>query len=450
MGLTGLEIYKQLPKTNCKDCGYPTCLAFAMAMATGKARLDKCRHMSEAAREALGSAAAPPVAPIRIGDGVNQVELGNETVLFRHDKRFEHQTAIAVAVSDLLDDEEIAARVKKINNLSFDRIGEVCRVNLIAVDNRSQNSGRFAAAVEAACQNTDLPLILISEDPEAVKKALGITAAKKPLVCGANALNCESMAAIARQYEVPLTVKGCDLDELAVLVEKTVSLGWKQLVLDSGAKKINRILADQTQIRRLALKKFRPFGFPTIVFVNSGDGVKAVLDAAVCISKYAGIVVLNSDDRSEILPLVTLRLNIYTDPQKPVAVESKIYEILSPGPDSPVYITTNFSLSYFCVAGDVEASKVPGYILPVDTDGVSVLTGWAAGKFTPEKIAEALKSTGIEKKVSHRAVIIPGSVAVLKEKLQEISGWEVMVGPMDSSGIPSFIRKHWGSHKSGR
>lgn len=443
MGLTGLEIFKQLPKTNCKECGYPTCLAFAMAMATGKTGLDKCPHVSEAAREILDSASAPPVALVKIGSGEKQVELGNETILFRHDKRFEHPTAIAVTVSDLLHSGQIAARVKEINRLSFDRVGEIYSVNLVAVKNDSGSAEMFAEAVKTVCVNTGLPLLIISEAPAVVEKALEISAHLKPLVCGANAINYEKMTAVARQFELPLVVKGDNLEELAVLAEKVVLLGWKQLVLDSGARQLGRALADQTQIRRQALKKFRPFGYPTITFASNTDQVQAVLDASVYISKYAGVVVLDSTDLSEILPLITLRLNIYTDPQRPIAVESKIYEVLNPGPGSPVYITTNFSLSYFCVAGDVEASKVPGYILPVDTDGVSVLTGWAAGKLTSEKISEMLKNSGIEDRVSHRVVIIPGGVAVLGQKLEEISGWRVMVGPSDSAGIPSFIKKHW-------
>jgi len=205
------------------------------------------------------------------------------------------------------------------------------------------------------------------------------------------------------------------------------------------------VLADQTQIRRQALKRFRPFGYPTITFVTNEDPIQAVVDAGVYIAKYAGIVVLDSADPADILPLVTLRLNVYTDPQKPIAVESKIYEFLTPGPDSPVYVTTNFSLTFFCVTGDVETSRVPGYVLAVDTDGISVLTGWAAGKFTPEKITDMLNNSGIADKVSHRKVIIPGGVAVLSGKLNELSGWEVLVGPRESAGIPSFVKQRWGA-----
>lgn len=445
MGLTGLDIYKQLPKTNCKDCGQATCLAFAMALATGKTSLDKCPHVSEAAREVLDSASAPPVALVKIGTGEKQVEIGNETVLFRHDKRFVHPTAIAISVCDTKNNDEIAAVVKEINRLVFDRVGQTHSVNLVAVENGSGSPARFAEAVKAAAENTGFPLVLISEDPAAVEKALEIAAAGKPLVCGANAENYGAMTVLAKKFDVPLVIRGKDLFELADLVEKVVALGLKQIVLDSGAREAGRVLADQTQIRRQALKKFRPFGYPTIAFAANSDPVQAVLNASTYIAKYAGVVVISSSDPADVLPLITLRLNIYTDPQKPIAVESKLYEILNPGPESPVYLTTNFSLTYFCVAGDVEASRVPGYILPVDTDGTSVLTGWAAGKFTPEKIAEAVKNCGLADRVAHRRLIIPGGVAVISGKLQEVSGWEVIVGPRESSAIPSFIKQRWGA-----
>ncbi|MGQ9823444.1 MAG: acetyl-CoA decarbonylase/synthase complex subunit gamma [Desulfotomaculales bacterium] len=440
MGLTGLEIFKQLPKTNCKDCGHPTCLAFAMALASGKASLDQCPHVSEAAKEALDAASAPPIALVKIGTGNREVQVGNETVLFRHDKRFEHPTGIAVAVNDT---EDVAAKVAQINKLVFDRVGQVHSVNLVAVRNVSGDAVKFAEAARTASEGTDFPLVLISEDPAAVEKALEAVGAKKPLVASATAANYEAMTGLAKKYGVPMVVKGQNLNELAELVDKVVALGHKQLILDSGAREANRVLADQTQIRRQALKRFRSFGYPTIAYAVNEDPIQAVLEAGLYIAKYAGVVVLDSADPADILPLITLRLNIYTDPQKPIAVESKIYEIGTPSPDSPVYVTTNFSLTYFCVAGDVEASRVPGYILPVDTDGISVLTGWAAGKFTPEKITDMLKNSGIADKVKHRKVIIPGGVAVLSGKLQELSGWEVIVGPRESSAIPAFIKQRW-------
>jgi acetyl-CoA decarbonylase/synthase complex subunit gamma len=440
MGLTGLEIFKQLPKKNCKECGQPTCLAFAMQLAAGKASLDACPYVSDAAREALDSASAPPVALIKIGAGEKAIELGNETVLFRHDKRFEHPTGIAIEVKDT---EDVKAKVEKINKLVFDRVGQTHEVNLVAVVNASGDAAKFADAVKAVQDSTAYPLVLITSDAAAMEKALEVAGANKPVVYAAEAGNFEAMTNLAKKYEAPLVVKGNDLNSLAELVEKVVALGYKNLILDSGAREVSKVLADQTQIRRSALKLFRPFGYPTIAFAVNDDPIKESLDAGVYVAKYAGIVVMRSAEPQHVLPVITLRLNVYTDPQKPIAVETKIYELLNPGPDAPVLITTNFSLSYFCVAGDTEGARQPAYIVPVDTDGISVLTAWAAGKFTPETIADTVKKLGVMDKVNHKKIIIPGGVAVLSGKTAELSGLEVIVGPRESSGLGSFFKKVW-------
>ena len=309
----------------------------------------------------------------------------------------------------------------------------------------ANDAEKFAEAAKLTADNTKLPLILHSTDSNAMAKAVALVADQNPLLCGATAANLEAMTALAKKHDLPLVVQGNDLNDLATLVDKIVALGHKKLILDSGAREVKQVLVDQTQMRRQALKKVRSFGYPTIAFVTNQDPIQAVVDAGTYIAKYAGIVVLDSADPADILPLLTLRLNIYTDPQKPIAVEAKIYEIGNVNANSPVFITTNFSLTYFCVAGDVEASRIPSYILAVDTDGISVLTGWAAGKFTPEKISDMLQNSGIAEKVSHRKVIIPGGVAVLSGKLQELSGWEVLVGSRESAGIPGFLKQRWES-----
>ena len=443
MGLTGLEIFKQLPKKNCKECGQPTCLAFAMQLAAGKAGLDACPYVSDAAREALDSASAPPVALVKIGVGEKAFELGNETVMFRHDKRFEHPTGIAIQVSDNMSADEVKAKVDKVNKLVFDRVGQVHEVNMVAVANDSGDAAKFADTVKLVQDNTAYPLLLTSGDAAAMEKALEVAGANKPVVNAADAGNYEAMVALAKKYEAPLVVKGSDLNSLAETVEKVAALGYKNLILDSGARELSKVIADQTQIRRQALKLFRPFGYPTIAFANNDDAVMESLYASTYVAKYAGIVVVNSAEPEHILPVITLRLNIYTDPQKPIAVESKIYEILDPGPDAPVLITTNFSLSYFNVAGDTEASRMPAYIIPVDTDGISVLTAWAAGKFSPESIADTIKKLGIMDKVNHNKIIIPGGVAVLSGQTAELTGCEVLVGPRDSAGLNAFFKQQW-------
>ncbi|MBE0466713.1 MAG: acetyl-CoA decarbonylase/synthase complex subunit gamma [Candidatus Desulforudis sp.] len=441
MALTGLAIYKLLPKTNCKECGQATCLAFAMQLAAGKAGLEVCPHVSEEARETLSAASEPPIALVRIGSGPGALEVGSETVLFRHDKRFLHPTGIGIIVSDTLDGELLAARIGVVNRLSFDRLGQTYGVDLAAVRYECGDPERYLTAVREVAANTELNLALMCADPDAAARALELVGDRRPLLYAADAENYEAMTALARRYGLALAVRGRDLGELAALAEKVVKLGHKQLLLDSGARQPGRVLADQTQIRRSAVnKRFRPFGFPTVCVATGED---AVLDTAVYIGKYAAVVLLDTADPAEILPLVTWRLNVYTDPQKPIAIEAKVYEVGNPGPEAPVFLTTNFSLTYFCVMSDIEGARVPAFILPVDTDGTSVLTAWAAGKLTPEKIGNFLNESGIAGRVNHERLIIPGGLAVMSGKLQELTGWQILVGPRESSAIPGFLKQYW-------
>ena len=441
MGLTGLQIFKHLPKTNCKECGHPTCLAFAMALANAKISLDACPHVSEEAKEALSAASAPPIRKVVVGTGDNTIELGDETELFRHDKRFFHPTAIAIAVDDT---EDVAARVEEINNLNFDRVGQHYEVDMVALVNASGDPAKFQAAAETVVKNSKRNLVLISEDPAAMEKALEVAAEKKPLIYAATADNYEKMLELAKAKSCPLAVKGENLDKTAELVEKITAAGYKDLVLDTGARETSRALTDFTTIRRLSIKKkFRPLGFPIIAFTSKEDPREEMAQATVYIAKYASIIVLRTTDKAHLLSLLSWRFNLYTDPQKPVQVEPGLYAVGEVTEDSPVYCTTNFSLTYFIVQGEVEATRIPSYILSVDTGGTSVLTSYADARFTGEKIAQDIKKTGLEEKVKHKKIVIPGLVAVLKGKLEEESGWEVLVGPREASGINKFAKANF-------
>lgn len=441
MGLTGLEIYKHLPKTNCKDCGSPTCLAFAMALASGKASLDACPHVTDEAKEALDSASAPPIKLVKVGTGDNAVELGEETEIFRHDKRFFHPTGVAVLISDT---DDVAAKAEAFEALEFHRVGMDYKTDMVAVQCDSGDAGKFKAAVETVAGKTKKAMILVCEDPAAMEAALGVVADRKPLVCAATAANFEKMTELAKGKECPLVVKGKGLNETAELVEKVVALGHKDLVLDSGARETSKVLADLTQFRRLAVrKKFRPFGYPAIAFTSKEDLREEVIQAGVYLSKYADIVVMKAFAKQQLLPLLSWRANLYTDPQKPIAVEAKLYDIGTPAEDSPVYVTTNFSLTYFIVEGEVESSRIPSRILSVDTGGVSVLTAYADNKFSAETITEAIKKSGLEEKVKHRKLVLPGHVAVLKGALEEESGWDVIIGPREASGITKFSKDNF-------
>lgn len=444
MALTGLDIFKLLPKKNCKECGQPTCLAFAMALASSKTTLDKCPYVSEEAKDTLGGAAAPPIKLVKVGKSGFEREIGDEVVLFRHDKAFYHPTCIAVEISDKLTGSELSAKVEKVNSLSFERVGQTVSIDMIAVRNDSGDADAFVNAVKAVAEKTCFAAVLISEDPANMEKALEVIGDSKPLIYAANEANFEQMTLLARKYNCPLAVKGNGLESTAALVEK-ISASYKELVIDLGSGNLSQALAEITQTRRLSIKKkFRPFGYPVITFALSEDPGDEVVEASVYISKYSSVVVVKADEKSQILPLMALRMNIFTDPQKPSQVEPKVYELGAVTKDSPVYVTTNFSLTYYTVEGEISGSKIPSYIIACPTDGTSVLTAWAAGKFNGDKIAEFLKVCGIEDKVSHRNIVIPGYVAVIKGMLEEKSGWKVKVGPAEASGLPSFAKVNFG------
>lgn len=438
MALTGLEIYKQLPKKNCGECGVPTCLAFAMALAAGKASLDTCPHVTAAARETLDSASAPPIKAIKFGNGSI---IGDENVLFRHDKTFYHPTTLLVRISDTLSDEELSLKLEEIKGLEFDRVGLHYSIDGVAVAHESGDAARFEKVAGLVAANTEKSIVLLSSDPAAIKAALVPLASRKPLIGEATEENYEAMVNLAKENSIPVIIKAEGLDALNDLVTKAQALDYKEFVLDPGSKKPVETLANLTNIRRLAIKKkFRPFGYPVIAFTSNADPLEEIMEASIYLSKYASAVVINTSAKAHLLPLMTLRQNLYTDPQKPIQVEPILHSVGDVNENSPFYITTNFSLTYYSVEGEVEASKIPSYILPIDTDGTSVLTAYAAGKFEPEKIAEAINTSGIADKIKNHTVIIPGYVAVISGKLAELSGFKVIVGPRESSGIPSFTK----------
>ncbi|MGI6035060.1 MAG: acetyl-CoA decarbonylase/synthase complex subunit gamma [Limnochordia bacterium] len=443
MGLSGLEIYKLLPKKNCKECGPPTCLAFAMQLASGKTSLDACPYVSDEAKEALDAAAAPPIKLIKVGREPSVLEIGNETELFRHEKTFYHPTGVAIRVADDLSEGELKDRLEAISDLAFERVGQHYAVDLVALECRSKDPARFAAAAKAVADRS-LGLVLISKDLASMAAALAAVGKDKPLICGADGSNYEEMAKLAKEHQCPLVVQGEDLGSIAELVKQVESLGCKDLILDGTSANTSKTIANLIQFRKLALKRrFRPFGYPALAFATEEDPKAQVLQGVSYMAKYGAIVVLDAYRKEEVLPLLTWRANLYSDPQKPIQVESKVHAVGDVNGDSPVYLTTNFSLTYYSVEGEVEASKVPGYILPVNTDGTSVLTAWAAGKLEPEDIAKFMKECKIEEKVNHRNVIIPGQVAVISGRLQEASGWNVLVGPREAAGIPAFAKAHF-------
>ncbi len=446
MALTGVEIFKLLPKTNCKKCGFPTCLAFAMKLAQRQASLDSCPDVSEEARQKLGEASAPPVRPITLGVGEKAVKMGEETVLFRHDKRFVNPCVFALAIKDTLPDPEMNSRIEEVLNSEIDRVGQKLKIDAIALVNESNDAGKFESAAKViAAKALGVPVIFCTVNPQAAEAAVKIFADKKPVIYGVNQENTEAMATIAKTFKTTLGVTASasgGLDALSSLTEKVKSLGVEDMVIDSGARKAKDIIEHNTLIRRAAIKKnFKPLGYPVITFAQRDDSLVETLIASTGVMKYSSVIVLSSIEKWKNLALFTLRQNIYTDPQVPMQVEQKVYKIGEPTADSPLMITTNFSLTYFIVSGEIENSRLPGYLAVMDCEGLSVLTAWAAGKFTASKISQFIKESGVENNIKHRELIIPGYVAILSGAIEDkLEGWKITVGPREANGIPAFLK----------
>ena len=444
MPLTGIAIFKLLPKTNCGECGVPTCLAFAMNLAAGKAELSACPYVSEEARVQLEEASAPPIRPVTIGVGDRALKVGGETVMFRHEKRFENPPGFAILITDTLEESEVDNRLKRFNELQYERVGLTLRPELVAVRDDSGDAKKFEAVVSKVKQNSDCGIILMSSNPDVLASGLKVCADRKPLIYTATGDNLDRMAELAKENSCPVAVKVSNLEKLAQLTTKLTEAGVKDIVLDSGSRTLRRAFEDQIFIRSAALnKKFRPLGFPTIVLPceMTDDPMKEAIIASVFVAKYGGIIVLSDFQGHSLFPLLVERLNIYTDPQRPLATTEGIYEIGGPDANSPVLITSNFSLTYFLVSGEIETSRIPSYLLVMDTEGLSVMTAWAAGKFVADAIAPFVKKSGIMDKVKHHKLIIPGYAAVESGGLEEeLPGWEILVGPREGAHIPAYLK----------
>ena len=445
MGLTGIQIFKLLPKTNCGECGVPTCLAFAMALAAGKAELAACPYVSEEAKAELAEASAPPIRPLTIGVGENALKIGGETVLFRHEKTFVGAPGLAILISDTMDEADVGARLKRFNELRFERVGLMLRPELVAVKDDAGDGAAFVGLIERVKKETDAGLILMSEKTDVLASGLKACADRIPLIYAVTNGNADALADLSKEHKCPLAVKAKDLDELSELTTKLDQAGVKDIVLDPGSRGLRRAFEDQLFIRRAALqKKFRPLGYPTITFPceMTDDPMKETLLAATFIAKYGGIIVLSDFQGHSLFPLLVERMNIYTDPQRPMMMQEGIYEIGNPDENSPVLITTNFALTYFVVMGEIEASRVPSYLLVMDTEGLSVLTAWAAGKFVGDAMGMFVKKSGIEDKVKKKRLIIPGLVAVVSGDIEEELGsdWEIAIGPREAAHIPAFLK----------
>lgn len=440
MALSGLDIFKLLPKTNCGDCGVPTCMAFAMKLAQKKAELNECPHASDEAKASLGAASEPPIRLVKIGRK-NPLEVGNETVMFRHEKTFFHQPGIGIQLRISEGEERLREKIEDIEGYSVERVGEELKPDLFLITKDSEDKSLFLKILGFVKQSSKKAVILDCPDEEARKAGVELLKDERTAIY----LQQEATQTdweLAKTHDCPVVVTAASYDELASQVEKAKQAGVQDLILNLETNNTGLRLQHNTILRRSALKKnFRPFGYPLFTQIFSENAYDALARATVSLCKYDSIIVLPEYDKALLYALLTLRQNIYTDPQKPIQVDAKVYPIGEPTPESPVFVTTNFSLTYFIVSGEIENSGISAHLVVCDTEGQSVLTAWAAGKFVGETIAKFIRETDFEQQVKTRKIVIPGFVSQISGDLEDnLPGWEVIVGCQEASDIPSFVK----------
>ncbi|MCX6685541.1 MAG: acetyl-CoA decarbonylase/synthase complex subunit gamma [Methanoregula sp.] len=442
MALKALDIYKLLPKKNCKECGDPTCLTFAMKLAGGKADVDLCPYLDDTSKTVLGATTRPPIRLVRIGVGERSFAVGEEFVLYRHEKTFYHPPGILFKVSDAQIPDEIASVTKRVRDESFIRVGADLRFNGIAIENTSNSADTFAKSVETVEKMADLPLVLISSSADALTAALAHCGTYRPLIHAATNKNFKGMCAVAKQHGCPLVIKARHLDELGQLAKDCTAEGVQDLVMDLSPASLRDFISLSTEIRQLAITRTAPdLGYP-VYFDATAGGMQ---DAGIVIGilKYASVIVTNPLLPSSAKAALTLRQNVYTDPQKPIQMNPGLYRVGTPGKDAPVLMTVNFSLTFFTLEGYLESTRIPCFMLIVDTEGLSVLTAVAAGKLNEILVRDSLIKFGVESEVSHRSLIIPGYAAPLSGRIEEATGWKVLVGPRDAAEIGEFLNEEW-------
>jgi acetyl-CoA decarbonylase/synthase complex subunit gamma len=461
--LSPIDVYKLLPKTNCKECGAENCMAFATRIVNREVTLEQCppllKKENEKAYLQLKEMLKPPVKEVVVGVGDKAIKLGGKLVMYRHEFTYANPTAIAIDVTDEMPEDELLKRVKQTEQFSYEYIGYTLKLDMIAVRSTSNDPEKFKAAVKKVSENTNLPLVLCSFNPNVLEAGLMAAPNSRPLLYAATMENWKDMAELALMYHCPLTVSAPnDLSLLVSLAKTLLAYGVEDLVLDPGtfsgdglADTINNF----TMLRRAACKfgeelaGFPLMGIPMVAWMGKGETADDIVKwreaylAGMLITRYADALVMHETDGWALLPNTVLRQNIYTDPRKPVAVDPGLKVFGTPDENSPVFFTTNFALTYYTVASDLESSKMNAYLIVVDTEGSAVDSGVAGRKLTADKVAEALKATDMESKVKHRKLIIPGKASRISGEIEELSGWKVQVGPRDSSEIPKYIIDKW-------
>ncbi len=441
MALTGLQIQKLLPGTNCRECGSNTCMAFAMKLASKKAELSECPYASDEAKKVLGAAGEPPVRTVALGPDKKPV-LGGETVLYRHEKTFVNPTAIAVNLDDTLDGASFDALLKKTADYRFERVGETFAIDLLALTNKSRDAARFEKRALRVREIAGVPLVLRSDDAAALGRAAAALSGFRSVLCVPAPDSADSLLEVAREHGHALSLCAPDMDGLVALSARVRESGFSDIILDFSALSAAESFQLNSIARRSALRDgVRAAGYPSIRWIDGGDALDGIVQSVTEIAKYGGIVVLPEFDAAALSALMTLRLNIFTDPQKPIQVEPGIYPIGEPGADSPVFLTTNFSLTYFVVSGEIENSGTSAWLVVPECEGMSVLTAWAAGKFSAATVSKFIAESGLADRVGTRRIVIPGYVSQISGELEErLPGWKVLVGPQEAADIESFVK----------
>ncbi len=460
--ISPIDVYMLLPRTNCKKCGLENCMAFAAKVVNREMAIELCLPLLEKGNEknykTLWEMLKPPIKEVTVGTGSNAVKIGGKLVMYRHEFTYFNPTAIAIDVTDEMSDEELLSRVKKTEGFSYEYIGQKLKLNMIAVRSTSNDPDKFKSAVKKVVENTSLPIILCSFNPTVIENGLMVTPKSKPLLYAATKDNWKDMAELALMYNCPLTVFAPnDLNFLKSLTKTLLEYGVQDIVLDPGtfpSEGLSDTVNSFTMIRRAACKKgdellgFPMIGTPIVAWAEKADAPEInawneAYVASMLIARYADLLIMHSTEGWVLLPTTVLRQNIYTDPRKPVAVETGLKTFGKPDENSPVMFTTNFALTYYTVASDIESANINCYLIVIDTEGIAVDSAVAGRKLTAEKVAEAIKETEIERKVKHRKLIIPGKAARLSGEIEELSGWQILVGPRDSADIPKFLQEKW-------
>ncbi|HIE33619.1 MAG TPA: acetyl-CoA decarbonylase/synthase complex subunit gamma [Candidatus Altiarchaeales archaeon] len=454
--LTSLQIYEYLPKKNCGKCGEDTCIAFAMKLYEREKNPLECTEFTEEQKRKIIEVLTPSVREVTIGTRDKHIKIGGEEVIYRHELRFFNPCALFVDISDIMENEEINKRIDFAKNFEFERIGDILKLDGISIRCNSDNPKKFKSVVEMVASRFNGPMILKTFNPGIMEYALKAVMNRRPLLYAANKENWQSMMELAQKYNAPLAVNEKNLSELGTIAMNISSAGFNDIVLDPGIDAEGKGLAETidkfTMIRRAAVREIRELGFPVMgstvpIWINSNDEVSSSFyeSTILCmlINRFASLLVFHTTDIWAIIPALVLRYNIYTDPRVEPTVEAKLYEIGSPDENSPVFITTNFALTYSSVVKDIESTNIASYLLVIDTEGLAVAVSLAGEKLTASVIKKALEESKISERVKHKKLIIPGVAAKLKHAIEDETDWKVLVGPGDSSQIGSFLKENW-------